>query len=285
MVCFFGRKVSFIPKMAVIAVLCDTIQRRIYDTTLCTYKPIKTITSAKASQIDITIRSINMEMTVESNELKFAKEFKVGNVIGKGAFGQVIEAIHQPTGQIVAIKFGDDSLKKEHRIYELLKVRDATSDDRVPKIYGFGCVFDTNWLAMDLLGPSLDKLLEKCGSLSTQTVLMMGIQMVECLEYLHERQIIHGDIKGDNFAISAQDPHKIVIFDFGLAHKKNDFTETFHGSLVYASIATHKFETICVHDDFESLGYLLADFRKDLPWKKLDWPAGIMAQIKFGRRQ
>lgn len=50
MVCFFGRKVSFIPKMAVIAVL--------YDTTLCTYKPIKTITSAKASQTVINIRSI-----------------------------------------------------------------------------------------------------------------------------------------------------------------------------------------------------------------------------------
>lgn len=77
----------------------------------------------------------------------------------------------------------------------------------------------------------------------------MGIQMVECLEYLYERQIIHGDIKGDNCAISAQNPHKIVIFVFGLAHKKNDFTETFHGSLVYASIATHKFEPICVHSN------------------------------------
>lgn len=91
--------------------------------------------------------------------------------------------------------------------------------------------------------------------------------MVECLEYLHVRDIVHCDVKSDNFAISATNPNKIVIFDFGLACAKDTNSQVFRGSLLYASIAAHRFEAVTPRHDLGSLGYLLCDFYSPLPWK------------------
>jgi serine/threonine protein kinase len=44
---------------------------------------------------------------------------------------------------------------------------------------------------------------------------MIGIQMVERIEYLHENGIIHGDIKPNNFIVGkGKLRHKIYLADF-----------------------------------------------------------------------
>lgn len=102
---------------------------------------------------------------------------------------------------------------------------------------------EMGWLAMDLLGPSIGDIFKERKNFSKCTIKLLGRQMVECLEYLHVRDIVHCDVKSDNFAISATNPNKIVIFDFGLACAKDTNSQVFRGSLLYASIAAHRFET------------------------------------------
>lgn len=106
--------------------------------------------------------------------------------------------------------------------------------------------------------------------------------MLECIDFLHGCGVIHGDIKGDNFALSATNSKKIMIFDFGLASKIDDTSESFHGSILYASIATHQFKPVNPKDDIESLGYLLADYYKSLPWSNIKWPKTFEEQIDYG---
>ncbi len=38
-------------------------------------------------------------------------------------------------------------------------------------------------------------------SISIKTACMLGIQMIDRIEYVHNRKIIHRDIKPDNFVI------------------------------------------------------------------------------------
>lgn len=137
---------------------------------------------------------------------------------------------------------------------------------------------------MDLLGPSIDELFTKLGSFSKTTILQMGIQMLNCIDFLHRCGVVHRDIKGDNFALSATNSKKIVIFDFGLASKIDDTSESFRGSLLYASIATHQYQYKPVNpkDDIESLGYLLADYYKSLPWSNTKWPEKYEEQVDYG---
>ena len=48
-------------------------------------------------------------------------------------------------------------------------------------------------MAMGLLGPSLEDIfLQKCRrKFSLKTVLMIGEQMIDCIQFVHERKIIH----------------------------------------------------------------------------------------------
>ena len=110
---------------------------------------------------------------------------------------------------------------------------------------------------------------------------MLGIQMIDRIEYVHSRKIIHRDIKPDNFVIGRNDKsHIVYVLDFGLSKKYYSVSHKCHipfikgkkltGTARYASInALSGFEQ-SRRDDLESIGYILMYFiRGSLPWQGL----------------
>lgn len=81
---------------------------------------------------------------------------------------------------------------------------------------------------MELLGPSLEDAFELCNrKFSLKTVVMLGIQMITRIEYLHKCNMLHRDIKPSNFAIgkkldNAIDDKTVYILDLGLSAKYMD---------------------------------------------------------------
>jgi serine/threonine protein kinase len=64
---------------------------------------------------------------------------------------------------------------------------------------------DYNAMVMDLLGPSLEDLYTYCKrKLSMKTVVQLGQQMVQRIEFLHNNHFIHRDMKPDNFLVGIQ---------------------------------------------------------------------------------
>jgi casein kinase I family protein HRR25 len=141
-------------------------------------------------------------------------------------------------------------------------------------------------LAMDLLGPSLEDLFNFCGRIfSLKTVILLADQMVLLinqiarLEYIHSKNFLHRDIKPDNFLMGlSKRGNQVNAIDFGLSKKYRDPRTNLHipyrdgksltGTARYASINTHLGVEQSRRDDLEALGYVLIYFCKgQLPWQ------------------
>ena len=152
----------------------------------------------------------------------------------------------------------------------------------VPQLLAYEAEGDFNIMVIDLLGPSLEDLFNHCNrKFSEKTVLMLADQLIRRLEYLHERNLVHRDVKPDNFLMGVGKKSNVVyVIDFGLAKKYRDSRYGTHleyrenkqltGTARYASLSTHLGIEQSRRDDLESLGYvLLYLLRGGLPWQGL----------------
>ena len=135
---------------------------------------------------------------------------------------------------------------------------------------------------MELLGQSLENLFQAQNkSFSIKTACMLGIQMVDRIEYIHSRKIIHRDIKPDNFVMGrGLKSHIVYVLDFGLSKKYWSSSHKCHipyctgkkltGTARYASINALSGYEQSRRDDLESIGYIIMYFiRGSLPWQGL----------------
>jgi len=228
------------------------------------------------------------EKSSRSSERIVAGKWRVGRKIGSGSFGEIYLGTNIYTMEEVALKFETTKTKHPQLLYESKIYRYLSLSPCGQPVVGFPAVKwygqegDYNVMAMELLGPSLEDLFNFCHrKFSLKTVLMIAIQTITRIEYLHSRSFIHRDIKPDNFLMGlGKHSETIYLIDFGLSKRYRDPKTHVHipyregknltGTARYASINTHLGLEQSRRDDLESLGYVLMYFnRGSLPWQGL----------------
>jgi serine/threonine protein kinase len=91
-------------------------------------------------------------------------------------------------------------------------------------IYYFGTEGEYNVMVIEMLGPSLDDVFNFCDrKFSIKTVCMLAIDMINRIEYMHDKEFIHRDIKPQNFLMGInKKSHLVYAIDFGLAKRYID---------------------------------------------------------------
>lgn len=195
---------------------------------------------------------------------------------GKGAFSIVFLARNILTQKLVAVKIQELNILENEAFY-LFKLKGIG----IPKIYSYGYIGKYYILVQELLGKTIEKLfkenIKKGKNIRLKDMLMTGIQVIDRIKFLHFNNLLHLDIKPNNFLVGNPDDSLIYIIDFGFAkkyrssrtgkHIKFSIKKFFNGNLKYCSVNTLRGIEPSRRDDLESIGYMLINlYNKYLPW-------------------
>jgi len=221
------------------------------------------------------------KIKLDENEKIFDKNFTIliNKQLGKGGFGQIYLGRNFRENYPIAIKVEESSNRSHlHLEYEILK--DIQGGVGIPRIFKYKQGHNHNYLLMELLGKSLDKLFsENDKSFSYKTIFQIGYQMVERIQYVHSKGYIHRDIKPGNFVVGRGEKSRIIyLIDFGLSKRYIDPQTEKHipyregkgltGTARYVSLFTHYGIEQARRDDIESIAFNLIYFAKGkLPWQ------------------
>jgi serine/threonine protein kinase len=216
-----------------------------------------------------------IENTMNTNTM-ITNKYKIIDKIKEGKFGTVFKCQHTRTNELVAIKFEPKdylvkTLKNEAKVYQYLGKLDG-----FPQLKFFGTTEDNTYLVMDLLGSSLSEFISYYKAFSLKTVLLLGIQIIQRIQSLHERHLLHRDIKTDNFLFGlGRVTNKLYLVDFGFTKRFNydgkhipENRETkLIGSPNFVSLNIHNGIEPSRRDDLESGAYIILN----MLFGKLEW--------------
>lgn len=209
--------------------------------------------------------------------------YRLRRRIGGGSFGEIYNAENTRSHKRVAVKIESVRSKVPQLAYESKLYAIFSGGTGIPRLHWYGTEGIHNIMVIDLLGKSLEDLFVQCHRrFSLKTVLMLVDQMISCVEFIHNKNFIHRDIKPDNFAMGlGSTSNQVFIIDYGLSKKYRDQHTHTHipyvegksltGTARYASVGALKGIEQSRRDDLESLGYVwLYLLRGDLPWMGLN---------------
>lgn len=204
-----------------------------------------------------------------------ANKYKLLEKINSGSFGSIFKAENIRTGDILAMKVEKKdtnnnicTLKNEAKIYQYLNNLYG-----FPQLKWFGTDSEHNYLAIELYLFSLNALVKREKTLDIKLVAFFGKQMMERIQVLHSKFLLHRDIKPDNFLLDAQ--NTLFLIDFGLC-KRYDYNgvhivktqiTSLIGTANYASLNIHNGIEPSRRDDVESCIYIMIY----MLFGRLDW--------------
>ncbi|MFH1784343.1 MAG: serine/threonine-protein kinase [bacterium] len=148
-------------------------------------------------------------------------KYQILALIGRGGMAFVYKAERFSDKKIIAIKIPftefTEKLASCQKFKRAEKIGQMVDHPNIVKVFKHSSQTSMPYMLMEYVnGPELTKLIKNKGPLPLKQILKIAIQVCDALEYIHQHQIIHHDIKPDNIMLTRDDDVKIL--DFGLAY-------------------------------------------------------------------
>ncbi|XWK90800.1 MAG: YARHG domain-containing protein [Phormidium sp.] len=161
--------------------------------------------------------------------------------LGSGGFGDTFlaEDTNMPSKRLCVIK-QLKPMENKPEVYQLVKERFAREavvleelgegNQQIPKLYAYFTIDDQFYLVQEwIAGETLGKKLQLEGAQSESFVRKFLLDILPVLDYVHQKRMVHRDIKPDNIIIRQTD-HKPVLIDFGAVKETMGTIINSHGS-------------------------------------------------------
>ncbi|RSL82399.1 hypothetical protein CEP52_016980 [Fusarium oligoseptatum] len=147
------------------------------------------------------------------------KDYRLGECLGKGAFGSVYKAFNWGNGEAVAVKQIKlaDLPKSELRMIESeINLLKNLHHDNIVKYIGYVKSVDALNIILEYCeNGSLHSICKAYGKFPENLVGVYMTQVLQGLQYLHDQGVIHRDIKGANILTTKDGTVKLA--DFGVS--------------------------------------------------------------------
>jgi eukaryotic-like serine/threonine-protein kinase len=145
--------------------------------------------------------------------------WRVVDFVGAGGMGTVYRVTHRSTGRVAAAKVmggGAVSPRALDRFRNEARILQALSHPAIAQMYEFLDVQGAPCLVMEYVdGETLEHLLRTRGAFPLSDALRIFGALVDAVGYIHQRGIIHRDLKANNVKVDALGHVKLL--DFGIA--------------------------------------------------------------------
>ncbi|XP_075392032.1 serine/threonine-protein kinase VRK2 isoform X1 [Tenrec ecaudatus] len=226
------------------------------------------------------------------------KQWMLGKKIGSGGFGLIYLAfptnkLDEDARYVIKVEYQENGpLFSELKFYQRAAKRDCIKKWitlkqldylGIPLFYGSGLTTfngkSYRFMVMERLGMDLQKISDQRGTFKKSTVLHLGIRMLDILEYIHENEYIHGDIKAANLLLGYKNPDQVYLADYGLCYRycpngnhkqyRENPRNGHNGTMEFTSLDAHKGVAPSRRSDLEILGYcMLRWLCGKLPWER-----------------
>lgn len=156
-------------------------------------------------------------------------QWRLGELIGRGTSGDVYQAMDDDTGQLLAVKIvrlnrnPNIAEKQFHNLSQEISLLKSLRHVHIVRYLQTEVELDQRKVKILLEyipGGSLRMILEKYGGLSQKVIKTYAYQIIKGLQYLHNHQVMHRDLKSANILIT--DDAIVKLIDFGCSKKIND---------------------------------------------------------------
>lgn len=213
--------------------------------------------------------------------------YRIIEKIGEGGMAEIYTAQQAALRRMVVIKkLKDPNREIVARFKKEALLSAGFSQENVLSIYDFIYHGRSYYLVMEYVdGEDLHTLLDRHSPFPIDIAILIILEIARGLEYTHNQNIIHRDIKPGNILISKEG--KVKLIDFGVAKDDNDSKLTMTGLIVgtpaYMSPEQAHGDPLTPQSDLYALGILLYEMLTGLKPFYGSNNTEILAKIIKGR--
>lgn len=153
-----------------------------------------------------------------SDETYFEQYYTRISKIGEGSFGEVFKVRSKDDGLLYAVKMSKQLFRSEYyrqeRLEEVKRYEQFSDHENCVRFYKAWEQDDRLYMQMELCQESLDHYLERRRQVPEEKIWSILLDLLLALKSLHDKNLIHLDIKLDNVLIGDDESCKLA--DFGL---------------------------------------------------------------------
>ncbi len=190
-------------------------------------------------------------------------EYRLIEKLGEGGMGEVYQGVHSKIGRVVAVKILSQAVHGPEFVERFLneaRIQGGLQHNNIVTLYDFLEYNGQPCIIMEYIeGLTLTDCIRAWGGLQLADAIRYFQSIVDAIDYVHSRGIVHRDIKSNNIKITPSGQVKVL--DFGIAKSGASpaltVTGAFVGTLQYLSPEQLVGGVADTRSDIWSLGVLL----------------------------